>query len=170
MDQGRRQHYLLAHTVRIALQQFIAPPAQLEESQQVFGLLPGAIRRHPVEVGHQGEKFSGGELAVEPGLIGNVSDQRLGPCGLCVDVVTADSSFARGGFKQPREHPNGGGLTGAVGTEEAVDFTGVNLQIEMIHGGNRAKFFGETPGFDQCFFHCVAPLQTVFKQPVYISA
>ncbi|GAB1824290.1 hypothetical protein HerbRD11066_74540 [Herbidospora sp. RD11066] len=42
------------------------------------------------------------------------------------------------------EHdPQGGGLPGAVGAEEAVDLSGTHLEIEPVEGADVAEAFGQ---------------------------
>ena len=56
----------------------------------------------PEKVADEPHEFRGGELVVEEGKVGDVSEQRLGLLRLAQHVVAADANFAAGRAEQTR--------------------------------------------------------------------
>jgi hypothetical protein len=54
--------------------------------------------------------------------------------GLRLDVEAGDAGAPAGRPQERHEHADGGGLAGAVGTEEAVDLAGRDLEIDAVDG------------------------------------
>ena len=54
-------------------------------------------------------------------------------------VVAADRGAARVGAQQGGEHPHGGGLAGAVGTEQAEHRAGPGGEVDAVEGGGGAE-------------------------------
>ena len=52
------------------------------------------------------------------------------------------------GLEKAAEHFDGGGFSGAVGAEESVNFAVVDLQADVVDGGERAELLGETARAD----------------------
>src|SRR5439155_12661899 len=59
------------------------------------------------------------------------------------DIFAQDFRAAEGGSEQAGEDSHGGGLAGAVGTDEAEDVAFFQDQVEGVEGGQRAIAFGE---------------------------
>ena len=74
-------------------------------------------------------------LGYRLGRIGHIAAGSLGLQRLGLDIVTADPDAARGGLQQPDDHLDGGGLPGAIGSQEAEDFPGLNREADVVDGG-----------------------------------
>ncbi|MGX1241777.1 hypothetical protein RKD46_002881 [Streptomyces pseudovenezuelae] len=112
---------------------------------QVAGQLGRARRclrfRQAVQAALGDQFLPYGDLRVHPAGLGHVPAHPAHPGGIGREVVAGDGGRAAGGFEQGREHPERGGLPGAVGAEEAEDLTLADGQIDTAHG-----FHGAAPG------------------------
>ena len=75
-----------------------------------------------------------GQEVVQRGVLQRRADvpAHLGALGR--DVEARDRGAARGGRQQRREHVDGGGLSGPVGPEEAVDLARGDLEVDAVDG------------------------------------
>ena len=64
------------------------------------------------------------------------------------DVVPQDRCPTAGGSQQGGDHAQRRRLAGTVGTEQAVDDAGGDLQVEAVDGGEGAESPGQTIGRD----------------------
>ena len=64
--------------------------------------------------------------------------------------ATADRGGAFGRLHQTQEHSQRGGLARPVGAEETDHRAGVDLEAEMVDGGQCSETFGEVVDFDHC--------------------
>ncbi len=80
-----------------------------------------------------------GEILVEREPLGHVADDLLDRFALGPDVKPADPARSAGRGEQAREHPDGRGLPGAVGTEKPEDLARGNLEREAVHGDEVAE-------------------------------
>jgi hypothetical protein len=62
--------------------------------------------------------------------------------------VPADAGRAAGRGDETREHAHGGGLAGAIGAEEAEDFTGFDREAEVIDGQDAVEILAEVLRLD----------------------
>jgi hypothetical protein len=91
------------------------------------------------EAAEEVDCFPGVEVAVEVGFFGEVADAAFG--GDVSGGVPEDLDMSPGGVEEPEEHLDGGGFAGAVGSEEAEDFTAADFEIDIIDGAG----FGTAP-------------------------
>jgi hypothetical protein len=56
--------------------------------------------------------------------------------------------LAAGRLYQAEKHFDGGAFAGAIGTQEAEDFTATDLEREATDGDLRAELFAKADGFD----------------------
>ena len=92
------------------------------------------------------EFFDEGEVFVVSGVFGDESDAGADGVGLCGDGESVDGCGAGGGSEQAAEHTYGGGFAGAVGTEEAEDFSSGDGEGEVLDGGDGGGLVGEDLG------------------------
>jgi len=52
-----------------------------------------------------------------------------------IEFFAHDFDFTRIRFDDVHHHADGGGLTGAVGADEAEDFTLIDVERDVIYGG-----------------------------------
>ena len=69
------------------------------------------------------------------------------------DFQAEHADIPAGGREQAAEHADDGGLAGTVGTEEAVDLSRWNFQVDAVHGNDLTKVFGQRPRPNGEFSH-----------------
>ena len=79
------------------------------------------------------------EVPVEREALRHVADVTLDLSGLLGDVEAEQVRGTRGRREQPAQHPDGGGLAGAVGAEEAEDLARPNRERDPVDGLEGAK-------------------------------
>jgi hypothetical protein len=102
------------------------------------------------EVFHQ---FLSAEAGIERGGGGKETDAGAHFFGLLDDIVAADQGRAVGGLENGGEHTQRGGFSGAIGAQQAVNFSGFATKTDVIHGADLAAFFvvealGQTASFN----------------------
>ena len=73
-------------------------------------------------------------VQVEGGLLGEVADLLFGVEGISQHVDACHADPSRGGGEVAREDVHGGGLTRAVGPEEADDLALADGEADVVHG------------------------------------
>ncbi len=76
------------------------------------------------------------------------ADELTDDLRLLDDVVAEDASGAAVGTQQRREHADGGGLAGAVGSEDAVDGAGLDAEVDAVDRPVLAEHLHEPLGLD----------------------
>ena len=66
---------------------------------------------------------------------------------------------------QAADHVDGGRLAGPVGPEKAEDLPALNLQAEVVDGGEGAESFGDTYELDGRFGHAFSSLGQARSDP-----
>ncbi len=128
----------------IALDQVVAPVAEVEQFEEPAGLrqdLVGGMVK--VKAGDEAQVFVAGQLFVEEGAIGDIAGAPFALERGAGEIMAADGHRAGRWLQQAGQHLDGGGLAGAVGAEEAVDFAGRNRQADIVDGGEAAEVFAE---------------------------
>jgi hypothetical protein len=74
------------------------------------------------------------QAPIERVRLGDHADPRLGGRWVRDDVDAGHDRRARRGDHARRQHPDGGGLAGAVRAEEAEDLARSDLQVERVDG------------------------------------
>jgi len=96
-----------------------------------------------VESAEEGEVFSGGEVVVHDHFFADEADVGADLAVLGDDVEAGDGGGAVGGSGEGAEHADDGGFACAVGSEEAEDFAGHDLEADVVDGGEVAEHFLE---------------------------
>ncbi len=97
-----------------------------------------------LERGEEDQHLLERDVLVEAAVLGQITDAVLGDLG----GIRAQYLHASGiGLEDVEHHADGGGLAGAVGTEEAEHLARLNLERYVLHGP------GLTEGFAQMFDH-----------------
>ncbi len=151
MEERAGKHQPLFHAVGKTFHQLVGPGFEVEEFELNRGLFFHLGFGHAIDAADEMEELGGGEFFVDVGAVGDESDQGLGGDGVLGEVVSADGDFAGGGFQEADEHADGGGLAGAVGSEEPVNFAGLNVEVEFAGGREVAVFFSELFGLDHWY-------------------
>ena len=106
------------------------------EADEIEDLL-GATRVDPVGEGQAAEVVEGAAAGVEGLGVEERADleERLVVAG---EGPSVDERRTRRGIVEAEDHAQRGGLTGAVGAEEAGDPPGMDLEAEVVHGDGLA--------------------------------
>ena len=88
------------------------------------------------------------EQAVEGELLGHVAQPALGLTAGAAQVEPRHSCLPGAGFEQAAQHLEGGGLTRPVGSEEAKDLPGTDLEAHIVRGCEGPEMSGQVPAFD----------------------
>ena len=104
--------------------------AQTEFFQQAFGILPGDLGGHSVIPGLEDHQVPEIEEPVEVELLGSQPDQLPGLAKLADHIVTHDPHRPLGDPHQSGGDPDSGGLTGAVGSQQAEKLPLPNHQVD----------------------------------------
>jgi len=62
---------------------------------------------------------------------------------VAVEPLAEQPDLAGVGGDQPEDHVQGGGLAGAVGTEQADDLARADPEADAVHGGDRPEALGD---------------------------
>jgi hypothetical protein len=81
-----------------------------------------------------------GDVLVEAAVFGHIADALFRVLG---HGAAEDGDGAAVGFKDVEEHTDSGGLAGAVGTQEAEDLAGADLEGDIFDGLGFAEAFGD---------------------------
>ena len=92
------------------------------------------VGRDPVQRRLELDQLAAGHQQVERGLLQGDADALAHLRRLRRDVVAGDGRASAGRAQQRHEHPHGGRLAGAVGPEEAVDLSRLDLQVDADDG------------------------------------
>jgi hypothetical protein len=111
--------------------------------------LVAALR--PVGPGHavqgtlEAHVLPGGQVRVQGRLLERGADRVAHRGAVLDDVVTGDPGRTRGGREEGGEHVHGGRLTGAVGSEEAVDLARAHFEVDSVDGADVALEHADQP-------------------------
>jgi len=101
----------------------------LEERFGAFGaFMRGQAKIRPVK----GKDFARSQRKIQVGTLGHDADQAFDGNLRLPDIVLADERLAAGGADARSENPDGGGLAGAVGPEEAENLSGQNVKGDAV--------------------------------------
>src|SRR6185436_679380 len=138
VKEGSTHHETLFHAVREAFDEFVFPPAELEEVEHLADARPDPVAVESVQSAVKTEEFAGGELLVDERTVRDVPQRRFRRLGMRGKVVIVHHDAARGRLEQPRNHPQGRGLSSAVRTEKAVDLPRLHVEADAVDGGELA--------------------------------
>ena len=126
------------------------PPDRLLAEPRAEGLQPAELHqalktRHAflpgdgVEIREEFEVFFDGQFAIEAETLGDVTGQRGDGFCLASKIERPDAAFAGVGLENAEHQAHGGGLAGAVRSDQAEEFAGLDVEGEMIDGGDGPK-------------------------------
>jgi len=145
-EQRRGNPQTLAHPQREATG---ALARDLAQAHHVDHLVDPAAT-DPVCLGQRQQVVAGRAAGVHRSRL--QQDSELGHrCDRCAVVPAVDPDPTARRFVQPRDHPHGRGLPGAVGTEEPGDDSRVDDEVEMVDGHLVPVPFAQTFDLDHLF-------------------
>ena len=150
VDEREREVKPTLHPTRVAADAAIGGLVQSDALEQLVAA-PGSVRaREALERGLQSQVLAAGEHRVERGLLQRGTDRRAHLRALAHDVVAGDARGSRRGGQQRGQHQHRRGLSGAVGSEEAVDLARRYDEIDPVDGARPlAELADELRGFNR---------------------
>src|SRR5262249_41376463 len=88
-------------------------------------------------------------LGIERAILGHISNTLANFEWLPEDIEAVDHGFARRGGQVAGENPHGGGLAGAVGSQEADNLAGPRVKGNVANRGVIAVVLGQVADVDQ---------------------
>ena len=117
MDHRPGQGDLATHAERVDANDLIAPLDEVKGEQQLLDSLRGRSCVYPSEFGHELQEFSAGQLFVDDGRLGQITQARLGLRRFPLNVQTTELCVTPAGLHEPYEHLEGRGLARPVHTQ-----------------------------------------------------
>ena len=142
MHQRRGEVEAALHASRVGPDAPLGGLGQADPLEQRVGAAPALGAVEPVERGLHPDQLHAGHQRVEGRLLEGDADRAPDRGRLGDDVVTGHPRGPAGRPQQRGQHPDRGRLAGAVGTEEGVDLTLGDLQVDAR---DREHLFGEGP-------------------------
>ena len=124
---------LLAHAARQLAGERPLFPGELELVQERSR--PALDIDDAVQPGDQPEVLVNRQVLEQVRLIRHECQPALGFERIGDEVVAIDADMARGGAQDARQRPEGRRLAGAVGADEAHDFSRRDLERQIVNGG-----------------------------------
>ena len=146
MDQAGRQRQPLFPSAGQLSGELLLPAAQSEILDA--GLHHGAALLDAIHARDEIEILHDAQILPEAESLRHVADLPLDLLALPDDVVTQAGAAAFVRHQQTAQHADESGLAAAVGTEEAVDFAGAHLQIDVVHHRAIIEPFGHAFDID----------------------
>lgn len=117
-------------------------------------LFQAHLGQHPVHGGFlivQAQQFCfqqavvpGRQRSIQAGIL-NENAHPAAEVALC-QRLTENLDLPGGGVGQSRQHLEGGGFTGAIGTDKTIDFPLRHLHVQMVHGSFAAVGLAQAQG------------------------
>ena len=124
----------LHHAAGESANHLVGAIGELEAVEKSFRTL-GAFVRGNAEIGAmEGQNLAGSKRKIQIGALGDNANQALDGDLLLPHVVFADEGLATGGADARSKNANGGGLAGAVGPQQAEDFSRQYFKRDSIEG------------------------------------
>ena len=128
-----------AHTLTVALGQVLHEPVRhIGDACDGHGLFDFHLLLLSGDFlgpGHKGEILSGSPVHIQGRLLRQITDEPLGLQRFLEDVVAPDGDLPGGGGKAAGHNIHGGGFTGTVGAQKAVDLALFDLKGQVRYGG-----------------------------------
>jgi hypothetical protein len=151
----------------------LALPDTLQAQHPARPLERARERRAPeaLQAAGQGEILPHAHLAVERGILRQVTEAPLRLRALAEDVFPSEEHLSPRRHLIADQHPHGGRLARAVGTEQTDDLSNADLEAQIIDGAHRAVVLRQRRDLEQrqlggahrgasCLHHSVPSMKT----------
>src|SRR5581483_1749859 len=101
------------------------------------------------QVGIEADVLIHGQILVESEALGHVTEVMLGALRVANHVAARDGGLARIGRHYAGQHAQGGGFPGPVRSNQSENFSGVDIEGEVINGANAGKALGQLLRYDR---------------------
>ena len=149
VDQRAREPELLLHPPRQLPGEPVAERLEIREPVETLEPPRALVRRDFVEVRVEVEVLGDSEIGVETEALRHVRDVGLDPLGILHHRVAEHDGVAAARTQDRGQHPQRGGLAGAVGTDQAEQFARTHGEREIAHRGHRAEAAGQAVRLDR---------------------
>ena len=160
-DEGAAEVEPAAHAARVGLDDAVAGVGQVELLEQLVGPSPGLGRRQLVQPAEHPQVLAPGQVLVDRGELAGQADDLAELVRLLDDVEAGHRRPPGVGLEQGGQDPDGGGLAGAVGPEQAEDGALGDGQVEAVESADLALAglvdLDQAFGRDRVHGHGVAP-------------
>ena len=137
------------HAAGVGADAAIEGVAEVDEGAQLRDPQLDLRCRESVEAALEAQQLEAGLLRVECDVLERDTDPQAHLLGLGGDLVARHGRLAAARREQRAEHPDGRGLAGAVGSEEAVDLAGADLEVETVDCDDVAERAAQATGRDR---------------------
>ena len=138
--------HLLGHALGEFLHLFLPPVLDAEAHEPLLQFPGGVAHRHAFQLGQVQGLVPHLHLAVQATLLRQVADPRH----VCIgDAAAVEKDLARGGDGDPVHNPDGRGLAGAVGAQQAVNLALRDIDAHMVQGDFLAEGLADVPYLNQ---------------------
>ena len=118
--------------------------SDLEQLDQVVQALPVSGPLHFIDAGQQVERVRRGQVVPELGFLAEDGADLVGQAGaLAPRDFAQHEGLAGGGVEDADQHLDGGGLAGAVGTDEGDPLSFLHGEGDVFHGQGLAAEWAE---------------------------
>ncbi len=121
---------------------------EAEGGQQLLGATAGRGLVVAPQASQQHQVLRPCQVLIDRGVLAGEADQTAHGVGIGADVVAEHARLAGVGRQQRGEDADGGGLAGAVGSEDPVHRPCGDGQVQPVDGAGLAERLGEAPGLD----------------------
>lgn len=152
MEEGLGQSDPLEHAFGVGAEGASGTPFESDQGEKFFGTILKKFTGEIAKAAVVSEGFSACEEVGEVGVFGEEPDPTAGFHGS--GGVSEDFDAAGGRSDESEEEFHRGAFAGAVGTEETIDFSGLDPEVELVQGEEFAptpvefEGFAETTGVD----------------------
>ncbi len=134
VHQGGGQIEPALHPAGIGADAPVDGPTDVHQIQNVAESGPDLGRSQPVEPSLEGEQFPARLTVVQRGGLEGHPDTEPHLLGFLDDVVAGHRGVPGARAQQRAQHPQEGGLARSVRTQEPVDLSGGDVQVNPVHG------------------------------------
>src|SRR5580704_3269094 len=111
----------------------ITPLGEVDEFEQFVDGFFAALGGHVVKLGVNVEVLVDGEVEVAGKSLGNYADAATGAVGIFGDIVSGNDGAAGGDRQQSGHHADERRFAGAVGAEQAEDFSVGDVERDVVN-------------------------------------
>ena len=125
---------------------------EAEQPKQFVHLRIENVAAQSTKASGELEILATGEVLIEVRFLGDVADAPLEGFHVLHDVLAVKQDLALGRLDETGEHLDRGALPGAVRSEIAEDFAGLDREADAVHDGDSAVALFEVAYFQHGFF------------------
>ena len=151
MDPGGDNGQLLLHAVGISADGLVQIAGNLKGIGQLLDPLGTLLGRDAEHITDEVQVLHAGHKLIQIGIIRDVGHLFLAANGVCLDGQAIDQDLAAVELHDACHAFQRGGLACAVVTDEAVNFTGPDVQGQIVHGLFFAIGLGKMVDFQHNF-------------------